>query len=101
MPERLAIIFKAQLFDKIRDENPELLSKVIAIGGDMKSDELGISDEDQQILIENVSVVFHSAATVKFNEKIREAIDINVKGTMKMMDLCKKMNDLKVSLMNF
>ncbi|XP_070504908.1 putative fatty acyl-CoA reductase CG5065, partial [Chironomus tepperi] len=95
MHERLAEIFKVPLFDLIRDKNPEYFSKVIMIGGDMKSHELGISDSDQQILIQNVSIIFHCAATVRFNEKIREAIEINVKGTQKLMDLGRKLDDLK------
>jgi len=97
MHERLAEIFKVQLFDKIREKSPELFDKVIAIGGDMKSYELGISDADQQVLVQNVSIIFHCAATVKFNEKIREAIDINVKGTQKLMDLGRRMEGLEVS----
>ncbi|KAL7013673.1 hypothetical protein ACKWTF_015516 [Chironomus riparius] len=95
MHERLLEIFKVPLFDKIREENPEYFLKVIAIGGDMKSHELGISDHDQQILIQNVSIIFHCAATVRFNEKIKEAIEINVKGTQKLMDLSRQMDDLK------
>lgn len=97
MHERLLEIFTVPLFDKIREKNPEYFAKVIAIGGDMKSDELGISDHDQQILIQNISIIFHCAATVRFNEKIREAIDINVKGTQKLMELSRQMDDLKVS----
>lgn len=97
MHERLVEIFKVPLFDKIREKNPEMFSKVIAIGGDMKSYELGISDSDQQVLFKNISIIFHCAATVRFNEKIREAIEINVKGTQKLMDLSRQMDNLKVS----
>ena len=97
MHERLAEIFKVPLFDKIREKNPKQFSKVIAIGGDMQSYELGISNDDQQDLIQNVSIIFHCAATVRFNEKIRDAVEINVKGTQKLIDLAKKMKDFKVS----
>ena len=39
-----------------------------AIPGDMMDPNLGICPEDEAILIENVNVVFHSAATVRFDE---------------------------------
>lgn len=67
------------------------------IAGDITLPELGISEDDQRKLIQNVSVVFHSAATVKFDEKLKLSINVNVQGTKRMVDLCKKMQHLVVS----
>ncbi len=68
---RLHEIIDAKIFEKIRDENPEALNKLIAIEGDITKDGLGISENDLNSLISDVSVVFHSAATVKFDEPLK------------------------------
>jgi fatty acyl-CoA reductase len=41
-------------------------------------------------LIEEVSVVFHSAATVKFDEDLTKAVKLNVVAVFTIMELCKK-----------
>ena len=48
-------------------------------------------------LCDNVAVVIHSAATVKFDEKLKLSINVNVCGTQRMISLCKKMKKLVVS----
>lgn len=86
-----------QLFDTVRQENPDILNKIIPIAGDITMPELGISEEDQKILCTEVSVVIHSAATVKFDEKLKLSINVNVNGTKRIIDLCKRMKSLVVS----
>lgn len=49
----------------------DLKAKVVAIEGDMEQENLGISDHDRLTLIENVNAVFHSAATVRFDEPLK------------------------------
>ena len=51
--------------------NPDFRSKLEAIEGDLLELNMGISDEDQKKLIENVNIVFHSAATVRFDEPLK------------------------------
>lgn len=43
-----------------------------------------------------LQIVFNVVASVKFNEKIGDAIDINVLGTKKILDLAMEMKNLKV-----
>lgn len=43
-------------------------------------------------------IVFNVVASVKFNEKLRDAVDINVLGTKKVLDLVMGMKHLKVSI---
>lgn len=40
----------------------------------------------------------HSAATVDFNEPIRTAVNINVKGTRELVELCEEMKKLQVAM---
>jgi len=73
--------------------------KLKAVLGDMTELRLGLSDEDYDFLVENVSVVFHVAASVRFNEPIRDATIMNVRGTREVVQLAKQMKHLKVSLL--
>ena len=74
------------------------MAKITAVSGDVTLPELGLSPSDLQLLIENVSVVFHSAATIRFNEELKTALDMNVKGPMQLLEICRKMKRLEVSL---
>ncbi|EDV37466.1 uncharacterized protein Dana_GF11398, isoform F [Drosophila ananassae] len=91
---RLTELLNAPLFESLRREKPKELSKVIPISGDITSEELGISEKDQNLLCRNVSVVFHSAATVKFDEKLKLSVTINMLGTKRLVELCHRMLSL-------
>ena len=58
--------------------------------------DLGISDQDLNLMIQEVSIVFHSAATVKFDEPLKTSIEYNVLGTRRVIQLCHKMPLLTV-----
>lgn len=94
---RLSEILNGPLFDKLRKERPNDLNKIIPIHGDITSEELGISEPDQALLSRTVSVVFHSAATVKFDEKLKLSVTINMLGTKRLVQLCQRMISLDVS----
>ncbi|CAG0914000.1 unnamed protein product, partial [Notodromas monacha] len=93
--ERVDHVLQSKAFDYIREKNPQNLDKVVAVAGDLTLPNLGISFEDEQSLIRDVSVVFHSAATVKFDEPLKNAINMNVTGTLSVVNLSKKFHDLK------
>lgn len=65
--------------------------------GDCGKPGLGLSEADRQSLTENVNIVFHAAATVRFNEELKLAVAINILGTKAMIELAKEMKELKVS----
>lgn len=48
------------------------------------------------MLFSNVSIVFHSAATVKFDEKLKLSVTINMLGTKRLVQLCHQMLQLDV-----
>jgi len=88
----------AQVFDRIRYEqhSEKVFDKVVCINGDVSDPDLGLSAEDRQRLCSEVTIVFHSAATVKFNETLRTAVTLNTLGTQRIIDLCRSMTKLKV-----
>lgn len=71
--------------------------KLIAIDGDLTRPRLGLSDKDYSTLVENVSIVFHSAATVRFVGPLKQFIEQNVLGTESIMKLCREMKQLEVN----
>lgn len=89
------IYFNFQLFDPIRKERPNDLHKVLSIEGDITQPELAINSNDRSVLARNVNIVFHSAATVKFDEKLKLSVTINMLGTQRLVELCKRMEHLE------
>lgn len=93
--QRLDELLNAKIFDKIKKEQPNVLTKLVPIHGDLTASELGIGQSDITLLINTVSVVFHSAATVKFDEPLRLSVELNVLGTRRLVNLCHKMVHLE------
>ena len=60
--------------------NPKAFEKIIPIEGDVSIMGLGLSDESRERM-KNVSVVFHSAASVRFDDELYSAIILNTRGT--------------------
>lgn len=56
-----------QLFDQVKQLRGEehILQQVVAIAGDVLLPGLGISQDDLKTLREEVSIVYHCAATVR------------------------------------
>ena len=65
------LICLCQVFDNLKKDQPNFAKKLIAIAGDMMDEGLGISQSDLRMLEENVHIVFHSAATIKFDEPLK------------------------------
>ncbi|XP_053678111.1 putative fatty acyl-CoA reductase CG5065 [Anopheles nili] len=83
------------VFERIRSKTPQLLAKLVCVGGDISLPLLGLSERDRLELIERVHVVFHVAATVRFDEELAEAAILNTIGTKQLLELCTGMNRLQ------
>uniref|UniRef100_A0A6I8RGU7 Fatty acyl-CoA reductase n=1 Tax=Xenopus tropicalis TaxID=8364 RepID=A0A6I8RGU7_XENTR len=94
--ERVAEMMSCKLFDRLRDEQPECAQKVIAISSELTQPELDLSKEDQDMLIDCIDIVFHCAATVRFNESLRDAMQLNVIATRQLLYLAQKIKKLEV-----
>ena len=92
---RLDKVFEGPLFKGLKEVNPSCFNKVIAINGDITLPSLGMSREDLTTIIEKVSVIFHAAATVRFDEELRKSLIMNVGGTRSIIDIAQKMLNLK------
>lgn len=92
--ERLEELLDSRLFDKLKTQNPEFKAKCKAIEGDIVEEGLGISQADIDILTKEVSVMFHSAATIKFDEEMKLSVQMNIIGVKSMLELAKKVQNL-------
>ncbi|XP_046382377.1 putative fatty acyl-CoA reductase CG5065 [Ischnura elegans] len=93
--QRVDQLLDSPLFDRLRREQPGATNKIVPIAGDVTEESLGISASDQNLLISTVSVVFHSAATVKFDEALGLSVTINMLGTRRLLHLCHRMAKLE------
>ncbi|XP_014270336.1 putative fatty acyl-CoA reductase CG5065 [Halyomorpha halys] len=95
--ERWQEATEAQVFDRLKRERPGILEKKVEVlYGDVKQKKLGLSTEDWQKLQENVSIIFHCAANVRFNDPLPEAVFINLRGSYEVIRLALGMSKLKV-----
>ncbi|XP_032674186.1 fatty acyl-CoA reductase wat-like [Odontomachus brunneus] len=92
--ERFKQHFDNVVYDKLKKEQPNFISKIIMIEADFGEINLGLSPENRKRLLDT-NVIFHLAATVRFNEAIRVAVNINVRGTREILLLAREMTDLK------
>ena len=84
-----------QVFRRLK--GTKQLDKLVGMVGDVSEAGLGLSPSDKARLVDEVSVVFHCAATVRFDIPLQQAIGINVKGTIGIVDLARDLKHLTVS----
>ncbi|XP_033228035.1 fatty acyl-CoA reductase wat-like isoform X2 [Belonocnema kinseyi] len=96
--ERRKELLRAPVFDPLRQKNPDFEQKVVAINGDIEKPGLGLSAEDRNFLIKEVSIVFHSAASVVFNEPLPKAFVTNIMSVKEIIDFCKECKKLKAAV---
>jgi len=92
-------LLRVPIFDNIRSmkNGEELLDKIVVISGDIGEENLGISNEDRERLFNDpsLSIVFHSAASVKFEEPLRNSIKFNLRATKTVIEMCRQIKNLK------
>ncbi|KAK0049591.1 fatty acyl-CoA reductase 1 [Biomphalaria pfeifferi] len=93
--ERIAGVLNSKLYDKLRSSLPDLKERVVPVCGDILEPRLGMSEEDEQMVIKNANIVFHSAATVKFDEELKLSVQMNVLGVRRIVELAKKIRNLE------
>lgn len=85
-----------QIFNKILKENADIVNKIQVIKGDVLEQNLGLNTNDTNVLVSNVEVIFHCAANVRFDQPLRPMVQMNVVGTLKLLQLAEKMASLQV-----
>ncbi|XP_055628468.1 putative fatty acyl-CoA reductase CG5065 [Toxorhynchites rutilus septentrionalis] len=93
---RLEDIFANPLFATVIELRglDVLLNHCVVIAGDVTEPDLAISEEDRRLITENVSIIYHCAATIRFDEALRKAVMLNTRGTKLMIELAKQCKKL-------
>ena len=60
---------------------------MIPIKGDLVLEGLGMDPEVRQVLIQDLEVIINSAASINFDDPIREALKINYFGAQRILQL--------------
>lgn len=95
--ERIEELFESPVFDALKSlRGKNILQKCQVVSGDITQLRLGIGEKDKKELIENVDIVYHVAATIRFDEPIKTAVILNTRGTRDMLELSKQMKNLKL-----
>lgn len=77
--ERMKLFRSLEVFRRIESN---LFDKIVVIKADLKEEKFfGITDTDKTLLENEVSFVFHVAATVRFDETVEDAVRINLIAT--------------------
>ncbi|KAK6633635.1 hypothetical protein RUM44_004242 [Polyplax serrata] len=91
--QRFKTLVNTKLFCRLQ---PEFVrEKLVFLNGDMTLPGLGLTESDRNTLKNEVSVVFHSAATTNFGAHLRKAVAINLQGTEKVLQLAHEMKNLQ------
>lgn len=93
--DRVKELIELPVFDRLRASNPQVLDKMIAVAGDVTQLGLGLTAADRTSM-RNVSVVFHSAASVRFDDPLHEAVLMNTRGTRELLRFAESLPLLKV-----
>lgn len=93
--QRRCALLKAKIFDYLKNTQAKQLDKLVVIPGDIMAPDLGLSTSDRELLQREVHVVFHAAATVKFDEALKVSVTMNVRGTQTLLQLAKRMVKLQ------
>lgn len=96
--EQRAIDYKNHVvFNNLRNTNPNALDKLHFVEGDICEPNLGMSNADRKLIAETVSIIFHSAADVRFDRRLIDAYNTNVRGSKSMLDFATEFKQLNVS----
>ncbi|CAH1132266.1 unnamed protein product [Ceutorhynchus assimilis] len=93
---RLEDFLNNWVFCKLSQIRPNYKDNVVGISGDFEFDGLGLSNESRGILTENVNIIYHVAATVRFDEPLKRAVKINIEGSQQIIQLAKECKKLDV-----
>lgn len=74
-----------------------MMEKIVVVTGDVSRESFGLSPYDLKLITENVSIVFNLAATVRFDEELKTALQMNVKGPRYLLEICRNIKHLEVT----
>nr|XP_022901635.1 putative fatty acyl-CoA reductase CG5065 [Onthophagus taurus] len=93
--ERLQDFFNQPIFENIDLDQSNLKKKFKVIPGDVLEDNLNLTENDFNDLKNNVNIVFHMAANVRFDQDLKTALQMNTGGTKRVLDVIKHFKNIQ------
>ncbi|KAE8737629.1 hypothetical protein FOCC_FOCC016906, partial [Frankliniella occidentalis] len=92
---RLETLKKVVLFEPLLKAQPDAFAKVVPLEGQVNDPCMGLSEADQQRIVDNVSVVFHLAASLDWRAALKRSVLDNTVGTQRVMEFCARIKKLE------
>lgn len=92
--DRLNELFAGPLFTVLQRKQPTYMQRVRVVEGNTRSLGIGLSDYIRTEIIENVHIILHAAADVRFDNTLQELSLVNLRGTRELLRLaleCKRL----------
>lgn len=88
-------VIDTPLFDRLRNRHGDCFQafvheRLIPVAGDLGVENLGLSPEDEALIVAEAEVVVNSAATTTFNERFDVAVNVNTLGPRRLLRLVRK-----------
>lgn len=93
--ERLTDLYSGPLFVVLKKIDPMYMHRICAIDGNTRELKIGLDEDIRQEIIENVNIILHAAADVRFDNTLKELSLVNLRGTreiLKMAMECKRLD---------
>ncbi|CAH0713461.1 unnamed protein product, partial [Brenthis ino] len=96
--ERLDVMLNDPLFGQVLESRgvQAIKEKLKVVCGDVSELDLGMKESDRLFIQSNVDIIVHAAATIRFDEALKKAVLLNVRGTKLVLELGKSCKKLKL-----
>uniref|UniRef100_A0A2K6DKP8 Fatty acyl-CoA reductase n=1 Tax=Macaca nemestrina TaxID=9545 RepID=A0A2K6DKP8_MACNE len=85
--ERVEEVLSGNLFDRLRNESRDFRVKITAINSELTQPKLALSEEDKEVITDSTNIIFHCAATVRFNKNLRDAVQVSFAQQIKNLEV--------------
>lgn len=86
----------SKVYQRLREKDEHFKDRVSVISGDLNEVMAGMCDSDVELLCDEVDVVIHAAADVRFNIPLLDLVQSNIRSTRDLLEIAKKMKRLQV-----
>lgn len=86
------------MFERLRNLQPDAFKKIVPLNGDVNTNNLGLEITTIDELTTEVNIVFHLAATLRLEANLKDALEHNTMGTVRVIEICRKIKNLEAFL---
>ncbi|XP_058458774.1 fatty acyl-CoA reductase wat-like [Malaya genurostris] len=94
--QRCDELFGSVVFMNLKKDYPAFMDRVKILDADLQHPRVGLSEESIDYIIKNTQIVFHAASDVRFDQALKKAIEVNVRGTRDLLKICEKIINLEL-----